>query len=145
VINHPQTIYKKGNQKRGFIFLESSMQCLTLAIEHSPKENGQYRVFNQFDEVYTVNELKEIIKIEAKSQGVQVIESNIENMRNEPEEHYYNPTMHKLVNLGYKKMATSHRILIIHFKSFSNISIGFCRKKRFYIRTSNGDSRKTIL
>ena len=56
VIGHPLTLFGKGHQKRGFLPLRDSMQCLTLSLENPP-EAGEYRVFNQFEEVYDVTEL----------------------------------------------------------------------------------------
>ena len=47
VINHPLTPFGRGLQKRGFIPLRDSMQCLSLALENPPAI-GEYRVFNQF-------------------------------------------------------------------------------------------------
>ncbi|HIE55003.1 MAG TPA: NAD-dependent epimerase/dehydratase family protein, partial [Chromatiaceae bacterium] len=61
VIGHPLTPYGRGHQRRGFLPLRDSMQCLTLAIENPPKE-GEYRVFNQFEEVYDIYELAEKVK-----------------------------------------------------------------------------------
>ncbi|MBD3171076.1 NAD-dependent epimerase/dehydratase family protein, partial [Candidatus Bathyarchaeota archaeon] len=58
VIGHELTPYGKGGQTRGYLALRDSMQCFTIAIENSPEE-GEYRVFNQFDETYSVNELAE--------------------------------------------------------------------------------------
>jgi len=57
VIGHPLTPFGKGHQKRGFLPLRDSMQCLTLALENPPRKAGEYRVFNQFEEVYDVTEL----------------------------------------------------------------------------------------
>lgn len=67
VIGHPLTPYGKGHQKRGFLPLRDSMQCLTIAIENPPKK-GEYRVFNQFEEVYDLYELA--IKVQKVGNGV---------------------------------------------------------------------------
>ena len=53
VIGHPLTPFGLGHQKRGFLPLRDSMQCLTLALENPPG-TGEYRVFNQFQEVYDI-------------------------------------------------------------------------------------------
>src|SRR5271157_6424239 len=58
VLGLPITAYGKGEQRRGFIALEDSMQSLRLAVEN-PAQPGEYRVFNQFDAAYSVNELAE--------------------------------------------------------------------------------------
>ena len=56
VIGSPLTLYGNGKQKRGFIDLVDSIQCLTLAVENPP-DKGEYRVFNQLDQVYNLTDL----------------------------------------------------------------------------------------
>ena len=53
VIDHPLTLYGAGTMKRAFLPLQDSMRCLTLAVEN-PADEGEFRVFNQFAESYTV-------------------------------------------------------------------------------------------
>jgi UDP-sulfoquinovose synthase len=72
-----------------------------LAIENPPKE-GEYRVFNQFEEVYDVTELAQKVRKVGKSLGLNVDIRNLENPRKEMEEHYYNPDHKHLLDLGYK-------------------------------------------
>lgn len=101
VIGHPLTPFGKGHQRRGFLPLRDSMQCLTLAIENPPKA-GEYRVFNQFEEVYDVTELAQKVRKVGESLGLDVQIRNLENPRKEMEEHYYNPDHKHLMDLGYK-------------------------------------------
>jgi UDP-sulfoquinovose synthase len=101
VIGHQLTPYGRGGQRRGFIALRDSMQCLTLALENPPQE-GEYRVFNQFDEVYNIYELAEHVVRAAKKKGIDAEISNIENPRVEAEEHHYNPDSEGLRKLGFK-------------------------------------------
>ncbi len=102
VIGHPLTPFGKGYQRRGFLPLRDSMQCLTLAIENPP-EAGEYRVFNQFEEVYNVTELAEKVAKVARELGLEGAEvRNLENPRKEMEEHYYNPDHQHLFDLGYQ-------------------------------------------
>jgi UDP-sulfoquinovose synthase len=101
VIGHELTPYGKGGQTRGYIALRDSMQCLTIATENPP-DRGEYRVFNQFDETYSVNELAEhVVKI-AGEFGIEAKIWNIDNPRLEAEEHYYNPDRENLPRLGFK-------------------------------------------
>ena len=100
VIGMPLSPFGKGHQKRGFIPLRDSMQCLTLAVEHPP-EIGEYRVFNQFEEVYDLTELALKVQKVAGDLGLKVDVRNLENPRLEPEEHYYNPDHRNLLDLGY--------------------------------------------
>ncbi len=101
VIGHPLTPFGRGHQKRGFLPLRDSMQCLTLALENPPQP-GEYRVFNQFEEVYGVTELAEKVGRAAGQIGLKVEIHNLENPRQEMEEHYYKPDHQNLRDLGYK-------------------------------------------
>ncbi|MDF2903523.1 MAG: NAD-dependent dehydratase [Bacillus sp. (in: firmicutes)] len=101
VIQHPITLYGKGYQRRSFIPLEDSMQCLGLALENPPRE-GEYRVFNQFQSVYSLYELAQKVKRVAKKFGLEVEIRNLENPRMELEEHYYQPDNQNLINIGYE-------------------------------------------
>jgi len=101
VIGHPLTPYGKGYQRRGFLPLRDSMQCLTLALLN-PAQPGEYRVLNQFEEVYDVTELAIKVQAEARRLGLEVTVRNLENPRTELEEHYYQPDHQRLFDLGYK-------------------------------------------
>jgi UDP-sulfoquinovose synthase len=101
VIGHPLSPFGKGNQTRGFLPLRDSMQCLTLAITNPPRE-GEYRTFNQFEEIFSVNELAKKFKKVGDEFGLNVEINNLENPRIEKEEHYYNPDHKHLLDLGYK-------------------------------------------
>ncbi|MBN8638373.1 MAG: NAD-dependent epimerase/dehydratase family protein [Anaerolineae bacterium] len=101
VIGHPLTVYGVGHQKRGFLPMRDSMQCLTIAIENPPKA-GEYRVFNQFEECYTVDELAEKVREAGSAVGLDVDIEHFDNPRTEKEEHYYNPDRQHLIDLGYK-------------------------------------------
>ena len=102
IVGMPITPYGKGLQRRGFLPLQDSMQCFTIAIENPP-EKGEYRVFNQFEEVYGITELAEMVQYAMKEVWEEDVEiRNIENPRMEAEEHYYNPDHQHLLDLGYK-------------------------------------------
>ncbi|MDZ4769118.1 MAG: NAD-dependent epimerase/dehydratase family protein [Chloroflexota bacterium] len=101
VIGHPLTLYGKGGQTRGFLPMRDSMQCLTIAIENPPQK-GEYRVFNQFEECYTIEELAYKVQEAAASVGLTVEIAHYDNPRKELETHYYNPDRQNLIDLGYK-------------------------------------------
>ena len=101
VIGHPLTPYGKGGQKRGFIDIIDSIQCLTIAVEN-PADRGEYRVFNQLDEVYGITELAEYVVSAGKRLGLNVKIETVENPRIEKEEHNYNVAHEHLKNLGFK-------------------------------------------
>jgi UDP-sulfoquinovose synthase len=97
----PLTVYGKGNQKRGFLNIRDTIQCVELAALNHPKE-GEYRVFNQFTEVFSINGLAEQVKQAGKKLGLNVKIDHHENPRIESEEHYFNPVHTKLTELGLK-------------------------------------------
>ena len=56
VNGHPLTVYGKGGQTRGYLNIIDTLQCVRLAVE-KPAEPGELRIFNQFVETFSVNEL----------------------------------------------------------------------------------------
>jgi UDP-sulfoquinovose synthase len=99
VIGHPLTIYGKGGQTRGFLNIRDTLQCVELAVAN-PAEGGEYRVFNQFTEQFDVSRLAELVGEAAGHLGYEVQVEHFANPRVEAEEHYYNATHTKLLDLG---------------------------------------------
>ena len=99
VIGHPLTVYGSGGQTRGFLNIRDTLQCVELAVAN-PAEEGEYRVFNQFTEQFSVAELAQLVKQSAEHLGYEVEVRHLENPRVEAEEHYYNPVHTKLLDLG---------------------------------------------
>jgi UDP-sulfoquinovose synthase len=99
VIGHPLTVYGSGGQTRGFLNIRDTLRCVELAVEN-PAERGEFRVFNQFTEQYSVGELAELVKAAGEHLGYAVEVQQVENPRVELEEHYYNATHTKLLDLG---------------------------------------------
>ena len=101
IINYPLTIYGSGSQQRGLLPLQDSINCLILAIENPPSK-GEYRTFNQFENVYSITELANRVREAASLLGLTVDINHLDNPRKESESHYYNPTHQRLFDLGYK-------------------------------------------
>ena len=101
VIGHPLTVYGKGGQTRGFLNIRDTLQCVELAVAN-PAQRGEFRVFNQFTEQFTVAELAELTQRAAGELGHQVEIEHFPNPRVELEEHYYNAANTKLRELGLK-------------------------------------------
>ncbi len=99
MIGHPLTVYGKGGQTRGYLNILDTLQCVELAVLH-PADRGEFRVFNQFTEQFSVLELAEIVKRAGEEHGLEVRIESIENPRIELEEHYYNAKHTKLLDLG---------------------------------------------
>jgi UDP-sulfoquinovose synthase len=100
VVGMPLTVYGQGTQKRGFLPLCDSVQCLGIAVD-KPPASGEYRVLNQFEEVYSIRELAEKVCAAASRQGLQARIAFVENPRAEAASHYYAPDHHRLFDLGY--------------------------------------------
>ena len=99
VIGHPLTVYGEGGQTRGFLNIRDTIQCVELAVANPP-DLGEYRVFNQFTEQFTVKELADLVRRAAGEAGYEVQVRTYPNPRVELERHYYNATNTKLHDLG---------------------------------------------
>ncbi len=99
VIGHPLTVYGKGGQTRGALNIRDTLQCVELAVEN-PADAGEFRVFNQFTEQFSVMEFAEVTKRSAAELGYEVDIQHFSNPRVELEEHYYNAANTKLHDLG---------------------------------------------
>jgi UDP-sulfoquinovose synthase len=101
VIGHPLTVYGKGGQTRGYLNIVDTLRCVELSVEH-PAGQGELRVYNQFTEQFSVLQLAELVQKAGAEIGLDVVVEPIENPRVELEEHYYNATHTKLLDLGLK-------------------------------------------
>ncbi len=99
VAGYPLTVYGKGGQTRGYLNIKDTLQCVKLAVDN-PANEGELRVFNQFVETFTVNELADMVKASGERLGLSVEVNNLPNPRKEMEEHYYNPVHTGLIDLG---------------------------------------------
>lgn len=95
----PLTVYGRGGQTRGFLNIRDTLRCVELSILNPP-HSGEYRVFNQFTEMFNILGLAELVKQQAEKLGHKVSIEHLENPRIEAEEHYYNPRHQKLIELG---------------------------------------------
>ncbi|MEQ9642694.1 MAG: NAD-dependent epimerase/dehydratase family protein [Alphaproteobacteria bacterium] len=95
----PLTVYGQGGQTRGFLNIRDTLQCVLLAADN-PAEAGDFRVFNQFTEHFSVADLAARVKATAARAGVDAQITNVANPRVELEQHYYNPKHTALLDLG---------------------------------------------
>lgn len=93
-LGHPLTVYGSGGQTRGFLNILDTVRCLSIAVEN-PAEVGEFRVFNQFTESFSVLELAR--RVDALRPGRIDF---LENPRVEKEEHYYRAANDGLLRLG---------------------------------------------
>jgi UDP-sulfoquinovose synthase len=99
VIGHPLTVYGEGGQTRGFLNIRDTLQCVELAVAN-PAALGEYRVFNQFTEQFSVADLAALVQRGAAELGHEVEVRSFPNPRIEAERHYYNAANTKLHDLG---------------------------------------------
>ena len=106
----PLTIYGKGAQKRGFLNIRDTLRCVELALEN-PAKPGEFRVFNQFTEIFSIAQLAQMVAEEAGKLGFQVKIGHLPNPRIEMEEHYYNVVHDHLLGLGLKPRFLSDELI----------------------------------
>lgn len=109
-IEHPLTVYGKGGQTRGFLDIRDTVRCIELACLHPPTR-GEFRVFNQFTEQFSVLELAEMVRVAGKRLGLNAVIDHLPDPRVEAEEHYYNAKHTKLSELGLKPHLLSESLL----------------------------------
>ena len=109
-VGHPLTVYGRGGQTRGFLDIRDTVQCVELAILNPP-EHGEFRVFNQFTEEFSVAQLAEMVVEAAGKLGIEASIEHVPNPRVELEEHYYNARHTKLLDLGLEPHYLSDGLL----------------------------------
>ena len=107
----PLTVYGEGGQTRGYLNIMDTIACVELAIRH-PAAAGEYRVFNQFVETFSVNDLAARVQAAGKTMGLDVKIKKIPNPRLEAEEHYYNPVHTGLLSLGLQPHYLTEEVLV---------------------------------
>ena len=111
VAGYPLTVYGKGNQTRGYLNIQDTLNCIRLSVEN-PADRGELRIFNQFTETFSVNDLAEKISEAGNHLGFSVKIEHIENPRLEAETHYYNPKHTGLLDLGLEPHYLTTEVLI---------------------------------
>jgi UDP-sulfoquinovose synthase len=107
VIGHPLTVYGSGGQTRGMLDIRDTLACVELACDNPP-EAGEYRVFNQFTESFSVQQLAEMV-VDAYPGNVEIV--HLDDPRVEKQEHYYRAAHTKLLDLGLVPHLLSSRTL----------------------------------
>lgn len=111
VLGIPLTVYGSGGQTRGYLNIEDTLQCISLAL-NNPAPQGQMRIYNQFTETFSVNELAEKVRAVGEAMGLEPRVQTIKNPRKEKEDHYYNPKHSKLADLGLQPTPLTDDVLV---------------------------------
>jgi UDP-sulfoquinovose synthase len=106
----PLTVYGSGGQTRGFLDIRDTVRCIELACLH-PANPGEFRVFNQFTERFSILDLAHMVQGAGAKMGLKVEVNHLPNPRVESEEHYYNAKNTKLIDLGLEPHLLSNSLL----------------------------------
>lgn len=98
-VGHPLTVYGSGKQTRAMLDIRDTVRCVELAIKN-PANPGEFRVFNQFTEMFSINDIALQVKTAGNAMGLDVEVNGIDNPRVEAEEHYFNAKNTNLLDLG---------------------------------------------
>ena len=107
---YPLSVYGKGEQIRGYINLRDTIRCIELAIA-SPAKEGEYRVFNQITEQFSLIDLAEMVVRQSNHFGLEAQVKHLPNPRVEAEQHYYNATHTRLIELGLEPHLLNETVL----------------------------------
>lgn len=129
VAGYPLTVYGKGGQIRGYLNIKDTLQCVQLSLLN-PAAQGELRIFNQFVETFSVNELAQRVHDCGKLFGIDVKINQLPNPRIEAEDHYYNPAHSGLLQLGLKphylneqELGSLFEVVICHKKEIQRDAI----------------------
>ncbi|HIK17799.1 MAG TPA: NAD-dependent epimerase/dehydratase family protein [Leptolyngbyaceae cyanobacterium M33_DOE_097] len=109
-VGHPLTVYGKGGQTRGFLDIRDTVRCVELALLN-PADSGEFRVFNQFTEMFSVGDLAQMVQKAGAAMGLKVEVKSFDNPRIEKEDHYFNAKNTNLLDLGLQPHLLSDSLL----------------------------------
>jgi len=117
-VGHPLTVYGKGGQTRGFLDIRDTVRCVELAIAN-PADSGQFRVFNQFTEMFSVGDLAVMVKNAGTHLDIDVDINHLDNPRVELEQHYFYAKNTCLLSLGLQPHYLSDSLIdsLLNFAS----------------------------
>jgi UDP-sulfoquinovose synthase len=117
-VGHPLTVYGKGGQTRGFLDIRDTVRCVELAIAN-PADPGQFRVFNQFTEMFSVGDLAVMVKNAGTHLDIDVDIKHLDNPRVELEQHYFYAKNTCLLSLGLQPHYLSDSLIdsLLNFAS----------------------------
>jgi UDP-sulfoquinovose synthase len=109
-IGLPLSIHGKGGQTRGFLDIRDTVACVELATVNPPKA-GEYRVFNQFTEQFSIVDLAARVRDARAAHGLDTEIVHQHNPRVELDTHYYNAKHQHLLDLGLQPHALADTLI----------------------------------
>jgi UDP-sulfoquinovose synthase len=109
-VGAPLTIYGTGGQTRGFLNIRDTLRCVELSVLN-PARAGEFRVFNQFTEQFSVLDLSAKVAAAGARAGLDVRVDRLPNPRVELEAHYYNAKHSKLEDLGLQPLLLTDDVI----------------------------------
>ena len=106
----PLTVYGKGGQTRGFLDVRDTVACVRITLENPP-DVGEYRVFNQFTEQFSIQQLAERVAHARQEHGLETTITHLPNPRVEKEEHFYLAKHQTLLTLGLEPNLLSDTLI----------------------------------
>ncbi len=111
MVGEPMTVYGKGGQTRGYLNIRDTLRCVELACE-TPADKGEFRIFNQFTEQFSVMQLAKRVKAVADQHGIKAAINHVENPRVELEDHYFNAKHSRLKKLGLEPHLLTDEVIL---------------------------------
>ncbi len=106
VNNHPLTVYGTGGQKRAFIHISDTAECIKLAIENDKFDKTKVRIFNQVSEILSVDEIAKII---SDQYGSKI--NYLKNPRKELEKNDLEVSNDGLKSLGFQPITLNNNLI----------------------------------
>ena len=102
----PLTVHHKGGQKRAFIHIQNTVDCVTAVVENPPTDNSKVRILNQVAEVHSIGDLANLI---SEKTGVEI--SYTPSPRKESEENGLEVENQGLQSLGFKPILLKESLI----------------------------------
>jgi UDP-sulfoquinovose synthase len=139
-VGHPITVYGSGTQKRAFIHLRDSIRCLMLAIERPPGRGDRVRIFNQFTQIFSVQEIAAMVSsIRDTTLGP------LENPRLEKEHNSLSAINEGLLNLGLRPTMLDRdlirEIVEIAYRYQARVNPEVIKPMSFWQRSPSGSQK----
>jgi UDP-sulfoquinovose synthase len=109
-VGQPLTVYGSGGQTRGFLDVRDTVACVRITLENPPGA-GEYRVFNQFTEQFSIQQLADRVAHARAEHGLPTAIDHLPNPRVEKEEHFYLAKHQTLLTLGLQPNLLSDTLI----------------------------------